>query len=279
METIYGIHELLPAEYDSAAELWSLVFGDDEALVKEFYRLFGAQEGFACCAVHKSGEVVAAAYCPQGTDYITADGTVHKGAYLYAVATHPDHRKHGLAKAICRQLRDAAFAGGAELMLTKPSEESLYGWYEENTEAFPVLGGKRLELNAENAEALPMVPLSHEEYFHRRNALLRGRPHVRHSMEWLEWESLLHKAYGGGFYAVGDHIVDLYRDDTSLQINELLPHPTRFPYEAEALLQGIMAAQGAERCVCTLFGDEKYVSVSAKDGSLPQNAWFGPCYG
>ena len=115
--------------------------------------------------------------------------------------------------------------------------------------------------------------------FKFRNELLRGTAHVRHSIQWMEWESLLHKAYGGGFYAVGDYIADLYYDSTSLQINELLPTPDRYDFEIETLLQGIMAAMGAEKCVCTLFGDENYVSAAPMDGKLPLNAWFGPCYG
>ena len=276
METMYRIQKMLPEHYDSAAKLWSMVFGDDEALVHEFYRLFGEQESFAICAVHKDGDVVCAAYCPSGTDYITADGEVHKGRYLYAVATHPDHRKQRLASLCCNQAR-AHTLRGEEYLFTKPSEESLYPWYEENIELFPVLGGKRMELNAKPTAAPSMEPVSFEEYFKLRSELLSGTAHVRHSIEWMEWESLLHNAYGGGFYAFGDHIADLYFDGTGVQVNELLPHPTEG--EAEPLLQGIMAAMGAEKCVCTLFGEENYVSAASKDGQLPPNAWFGPCYG
>ena len=279
MDNKYKIGEMLPEHYDGAAKLWSLVFGDDEALVHEFYRLFGKQDRFASCAVC-NGEVVAAAYCPAGTDLIEADGTVHKGAYLYAVATHPDHRKQQLATICCRWLRMHTFRSVGNYLFTKPSEESLYPWYEENVEAFPALGGKPVELTAKNTSPLPMTPLTYVEYFHRRNELLQGFPHVRHSMEWLEWEALLHKAYGGGFYAVGHSIVDLYFDGTVLQINELLPDPNQYAYESETVLQGIMAAMGAERCVCTLHGTEHYVSVSPKDEILPaNNPWFGPCYG
>lgn len=276
MEAVYKIHELTPPHYDSAAKLWSLVFGDNEALVREFYRLFGKQSGFACCAT-ANGEVVAAAYCPAGTDYIAADGTAEKGAYLYAVATHPDHRKQQLAMHCCRWLQENTFRNTGSLLFTKPSEESLYPWYEEKINAVPALGGRRIELTGTASAPLSMQPLSHEAYFRLRNELLCCRAHVRHSIEWLEWESLLHKAYGGGFYTIGDSIADLYFDGTSLQINELLPHPTAA--QADSLIQGIMAAMGAEACVCTVFGDEKYVSVAHEDGNLPQNAWFGPCYG
>ena len=100
---------------------------------------------------------------------------------------------------------------------------------------------------------------------------------MRHSAEWMTWQTLLHKAYGGGYYTVGEHIADLYCDGNTVQINELLPHPTE--EQAEAAAQSLMAALGAAECVCTIFGEGHYVSAVSADKSLPENAWFGVCYG
>ena len=272
----YTIRPLTVEDTPRAAKLWHTVFGDDEALVMEFFRLFPHCSHFGFCA-EKSGEIAAAAYCPHGTDYITPDGTVRKGAYLYAVATHPDHRKQGLAHKLCMELREAAFAADMDYVFTKPSEESLYPWYEEKIGAVPLLGGKQLTFSATDCDTLPLSPISNQEYLSHRNAMLQGTAHVRHSKEWMEWETLLHKAYGGNYYTVGEHIADLYCDGNTVQINELLPHPT--DSEAEAVAQALMAALGAKECVCTLFGDDHYVSAVSANGTLPENAWFGVCYG
>lgn len=271
----YTIRPLTLADAPAAAKLWHRVFGDEEALVQKFFPLFADCPHFGLCA-ELEGEIAAAAYCPWGTDSIAPDGTVTKGAYLYAVATHPDHRKQGLAAKLCAALRDAAFTSGITYVFTKPSEESLYPWYEEKIGAVPLLGGNQLHFTAKNSAPSSLSVLSPEAYFTRRSALLRGSAYVRHSMEWMQWESLLHQAYGGSFCAVGDYIADYFCDGHTVQINELLPHPT--PAQAEEIAQSLMAALGATECVCTIFGEEHYVSACTNGSSLP-TGWFGVCYG
>lgn len=269
----YTIRPLTIGDAAEGAKLWHLVFGDDEALAGSFYRLFAHVPAFGACA-EIDGTMAAAAYCPMGTDYIAPDGTASRGAYLYAVATHPDHRKQGLAKQLCQLLRDTAFAEGAELVFTKPSEESLYPWYQEKIGAVPLLGGQSVTFERTHGGTLPVKRLTAEEYANNRNALLMGTAHVRHSAAWLNWEALLHGAYGGGFYAMGNCIATLYRDGSTLQIGELLPRPT------EEAVQSLLRALNAERCTCTFHGQGHYVSAAAKNGCPPSdNPWFGPCYG
>lgn len=272
----YIIRNLTADDAQSAAKLWHLVFGDEEELVLAFFRLFSSEEGFGACA-ELEGQIVAAAYCPSGTDYIAPDGTARKGAYLYAVATHPDHRKHGLAKALCQQLRDHAFRRGAELMFTKPSEESLYPWYAEKVGAVPAMSGQVLEFERTDGNPLPVRHMTLAEHRRRRWALLQGLPHVCHDNRWVTWQALLHEAYGGGYYAVGDAVADVYCDGETVQVNELLPHPDAAA--AEAAARSLMSTLGAQHCVCTVYGTGQYVSVCARDGVLPADGWFGCVYG
>lgn len=260
-----------------AAKLWSLVFGDDEHLVLEFFRLFGHQTGFGACA-ETDGQIVAAAYAPDGMDNIAPDGTAHQGVYLYAVATHPDHREKGLARKVCTLLKQTAWAQGKEYLFTRPSEESLYEWYEEKIGAVPVMGCRTLHFELAEQYDLPCVQLSPDAYLELRTKYLSGLPHVYQSIRWLNWEKNLHDAYGGGFFVIGDHIADIYQDGESLHINELLPHPT--PERAEQICQALMHALGARKCECMLHGRDHYVSVAANGCYLPDdNPWFGPCYG
>lgn len=260
-----------------AAKLWSLVFGDEEAVVLEFFRLFGQQRGFGACA-EVDGHIVAAAYAPEGTDYIAPDGSVREGVYLYAVATHPQSRKLGLAGRLCTLLKETAWAQGKQYLFTRPSEESLYPWYEEKIGAVPCSGGELQTFGQTESAALPCAPLSAEAYLRLRSRCLEGLPHVRQSFDWMQWEETLHKAYGGGFYKVGDSIADVYLDGSTLHVNELLPHPA--PEQAQPLCQGLMTALGAHSCKCMIHGSGNYVSVAANGCPLPDdNPWFGPCYG
>ena len=272
----YIIRPMTIEDAHQGARLWSLVFGDAEAVVGEFFRLFAHTPTFGVCA-EQSGTIVAAAYCPTGMDYITADDGTATGCYLYAVATHPDHRKHGLARKLCLQLRNAAWCTGLDYLFTKPSEESLYPWYAEKIDAIPCLGAMQAEFSATEAVPLPVETLTWADYMTLRGKHLRGTNHVQQNQAWMQWEQVLHDAYGGGFYAVGNRIADCYFDGKTLTVNELLPHPTLT--EAEILCSSLMATLGGAKCKCTLWGEGHYVSAASKDGKLPPNGWFGNCYG
>ena len=277
MTSKYNIRLLTKDDAPKAAKLWSLVFGDEEAVVLEFFRLFGDEQGFGACA-EIDGTIAAAAYAPAGTDYIAPNGTAHEGVYLYAVATPPDHRERGLARKVCNLLKDTAWAQGKNYLFTRPSEESLYAWYEEKIGAVPLMGCQPLQFERAEEVSLPCRQLTAEKYLALRGETLAGLPHVRQSMQWMHWEHTLHTAYGGGFYAVGDSIADVYFDGSAVHVNELLPHPTA--EEAETVCRALIGHLGAETCECLIHGDGHYVSVAARDGcELPrENGWFGPCY-
>ena len=271
----YTIRPLTITDAPAAAKLWSLVFGDEEALILEFFRLFAHTPHFGVCA-EANGTIAAAAYCPEGTDYVDAKGNIRKGAYLYAVATHPDHRKQGLAAKLCQELKAQVFVHDKEYLFTRPSEESLFPWYEEKIGAVPTLGMDSLYFTRKASSAMPVAVVSPEDYTQRRKSLLTELPHVTHDNSWMAWEQLLHEAYGGAFCTVGPYIADYFSDGSTLQINELLPHPT--PAQAEEAAQALMIATGTRECACAILGTGHYVSVIAPHNSLP-DGWFGPCYG
>lgn len=270
----YTIRPLTLADEPQGAALWGLVFGDEEPVVREFYRLFSTCPSFGLGAF-QDGQLAAAAYAPGGADLI-ADGERKTGVYLYAVATHPDHRKFGLARRLCVELRDRAFAQGCDYLFTKPAEESLYPWYQEKIGARPVLGCRSLQLEAKSGRYPRAEKLSAEEYGELRKALLAEKNHVELSGQWLSWENALHEAYGGGFYRVGKSIADVYMDEDSLAVQEVLPVS-----RAEDVCHALMAAFGKGSCSCRVMGrEEHYVSVVSPDGILPEDSpWFGPIFG
>ena len=270
----YLIRPLTAQDVSEGAALWGLVFGDEEPVVREFYRLFAQCPSFGMGA-ELDGHLVAAAYAPDGADLVDASGH-HPGVYLYAVATHPDHRKYGLARKLCVALRDRAFASGSAYLFTKPAEESLYPWYAEKIGAQPVLDCRKLQFGHTPGEYPTPEKLALTDYEAARRSLLAGQPHVELGHGWLSWENALHGAYGGGFYRVGEAVADVYWDETSLAVQEVLPARL-----AEPVCQSLMAHLGKAQCSCTLPGSgEHYVSAVSPDGRVPgDNPWFGPIFG
>jgi len=106
-----------PNRIPQLRSLWKLVFGDEDAFLDLFFR-----EAFSpdrCSCAYEADDLAGMLYWLPCGDY----------AYIYAVATHPDHR----GKGICRQLMEAAhkeisrqgYAGA----ILYPQEEGLRAMY------------------------------------------------------------------------------------------------------------------------------------------------------
>lgn len=260
-----------PSDRAGCAALWELVFGDPAALVTQFLALFEQQEGF-CMVAERGGQIAAAAYSLPGLTVLRPGGPDLPARYLYAVATHPAHRKQGLAAALCRRLRDNAFAQGA-LLLTKPAEASLYPWYAEKIGAVPAMPCRRMAVKTPcDGDVTPLTP---EQYSAAREAMLSGTPHVRLPDTLFAWEHLLHEHYGGGFYAVCGGIADVFISET-LELPELLSSTP------EASAGALLRRFGAKEAVACLPGnDEPYISCAAVNTPPDSLAdvWFGPVFG
>jgi len=262
-----------PADKPGCAALWEQVFGDPAPLAERFLSLFEHQPGFGQVA-QIDGQIAAAAYSVPGLTILRPGRPDLPARYLYAVATHPAYRSRGLAAMLCRTLRDQAFAEGS-LLLTKPAEDSLYPWYANKISAIPTMPCRRLTVTGPAVAARPVTPLTPGEYNVRREACLRRRPHVRLPDALLTWEHLLHAHYGGGFYAVGPALADVYAGST-LEIAELLsPAP-----EADA--RALLAHLNLPAATVTLPGDTKAYISCASPSALPDDlgtVWFGPVFG
>lgn len=256
----YALRPYAPGDRADCGALWELAFGDPAALAEEFLALFGGAPGFGRVA-ERNGRVAAAAYAVPGLTVSRPGYPDLPARYLYAVATHPDHRDRGLAADICRTLRDDCFARG-ELLLTKPADTGLYGWYAEKIGAVPALPCDTRTVTTPCPGEVR--PLSAAEYAARREALLSGTAHVRLPEALFVWEHLLHAHYGGGFFAVGDSVADAFFDGQRAEIAELLsPAPEQ---AAGALLRHF----GAPAAEVTLPGSAApYVSCAGAEG-VPQ---------
>ena len=118
----YELRAAVSGDFPALAALWELVFGDGADFTDEFFRTMWTP---GCCRVAElGGKLAAMGFCLSGA---TALG--RRCGYIYAMATHPEHRGHGLAAAIGRALVADAFGRGEDIVATLPAEESLNAWY------------------------------------------------------------------------------------------------------------------------------------------------------
>ena len=119
--------------------------------------------------------------------------------------------------------------------------------------------------------ASPVTPLSAAEYAHRREELLRGRPHLRLSACSMEFEGQLLAEYGGGFFAAEGGIGAAYLDDGTALVRELL---CVSPAAGDAAAAAIGAYLGAETAELFLPA-EKGEAYIAADGDIPAGCVWG----
>lgn len=106
---------------DSLKRLWKRVFGDPDAFIDTFFDVAYAPE--RCRCIEENGEAISALY------WFDCEYTGGKLAYIYAVATNPNHRGKGLASRLLQEthahLKTLGYAGA----VLKPAK-GLFPFYE-----------------------------------------------------------------------------------------------------------------------------------------------------
>lgn len=174
-----------PGEEAALRRLWKTVFGDSDAFLDRFFRLV-YQPGMAA-VIEEDGQIVSAAYALP----------LENAVYIYAVATHPEHRGRGYGK----QVTLAAAQGKPAYLY--PAETSLRGWYAREMGAVTV--SHRPVYTAPEGGRV----ISAAEYNTAREALLAGTEHAVYTTPLLELFQFAgeFRAYDGGICAVENGIV------------------------------------------------------------------------
>ena len=106
---------------DSLRKLWKIVFGDTDAFLDNFFSIAYSPE--RCKFYEQDGEAICALY------WFDCAYNGGKLAYIYAVATHPDHRGQGLASRLMAETHDHLKALDYAGAVLKPAK-GLFPFYE-----------------------------------------------------------------------------------------------------------------------------------------------------
>lgn len=202
--------------------LWALAFGDSEAFIDLFFRTAYAPR--RCRFLREESQVVAALY------WMDAELAGEKFAYIYGVATHPEHRCKGLCRKLMlrthEELAEAGYAG-AILMPAEAGMRQMYGkmGYREcsSISQFECSAGRAVEIRS----------VDREEYARLRRALLPEGGLIQ------EGENLAYLQTYASLYAGEDFLLAAVHEENSLFGMELLGNAGVAP--------GILGAMGYEK--------------------------------
>ena len=250
--------DALCADRAALTALWAETFGDPPALIGRFLTLL-PELGFGLAAV-EDGRLLGAAYW---IDALRLEG--RRLGYLYAVAVDPTARGRGVGAALNRACIGQGRERGALWCTTEPAEPSLFAWYA-RVGLHPALSVRRTAHSA--AALLPVAPLTARDYGERREALLALTPHVTLLPAALDFEEALLRSFGGGFFAVGQGIAAVEREDGRALVRETLGEDTA---AAAASLAAFLGCGRAERQETA----EKGETLLAADRPLPHGTQWG----
>lgn len=202
--------------------LWQDAFGDSEAYIRAFHSLFLGRD--SCLVAEAEGQAVAAMYILDGPLLFPPSDTALSSAYLYALATDPVWRGHGIGTAVFRACVTAALQR-QDAACVLPADESLTHFYRMAGGVVPVSYVREGRVAAEELSRQPeriAVPISMGEYYLRRKSLLRGTPYAVMPGSFLRMEATTMEMFGGGFFSVDGDILAAEMDDGLCRVKELL---------------------------------------------------------
>ena len=151
-----------PEEQPALQALWARVFGDGPEVTEAFFRSFPPEQHTR--VIESDGEIAAMA------SWLPVTLCDRSGAYIYAVATAPEHRNREFARTLTGELERVLQAEGLAFAALCPAEQSLYDFY-------AALGYETaffcccFEANAAG-EGLALTPLRPAQYLSERAAFL-----------------------------------------------------------------------------------------------------------
>lgn len=206
-------------------QLWNLAFGDGDSYVDNFFGNYGSPDKILVAEEKGTGKILAMTAW-FGSDFHRG-GEVYRFAYLYAVATHPEYEKQGIASKLLSFVYETMVEYGFHGVTTVPAQPSLHQFFGRNgfeeyfvhreyqlKDHFPYVPDlKRRKLTAEEYKWGRETYFKSKKSFYQRVALDRGQsvekveaidiPFISLDKEGYEYQNAVCHLGGGGFYALG----------------------------------------------------------------------------
>lgn len=227
--------------------LWQLAFGDSDEYIDCFFAACTDPEQVLVLADEGGVQAMTAWF---DMPLVSAVGGQWPGAYLYAVATHPDCRGKGYAGRLLAWAGEWLCGKGFACLTTVPASESLHRFFAANgfAEQFALM---EREITPDMTLApAPIAAVEWQEYGKLRKVQLSGVAHVACGEEGLAYQQAVCKLSGGGLFRVGSGCACVERAGDVAVVKELLAPAEEHPAVLSALAQAVSAKTWLVRTPC-----------------------------
>lgn len=230
-------------------QLWMAAFEDTDAFVDRFFQVAFAPQ--RCLCLLQDEHPVAAAY------WFDVSFSGKQAAYVYAVATDPDHRGRGFCRQLMQQLHQHLAQRQYAGAILVPGDPGLRGMYQ--AMGYADFGGIREFSCTASATPIPVREISAEEFARRRSDFLSPDSVIQ------EGENLAFLKQFYRFYATERHVFAAASTGIELFAAELLGNP--------GAAADILAAFGLRSGVFRVPGSTPYAMYHSLDGK-PAPVYF-----
>jgi GNAT superfamily N-acetyltransferase len=193
-------------DLDRLKEIWKLCFGDEDQYIENY---FNHRNWKAETAVLVKGGRIVSMLAMIPADLVKPDGSRLRSAMIYAVATHPDEQKKGLADDLMRFSNQYLASQGILETFLVPAGAELFRFYEKRGygEAFyhrqrEISGTQASALEVPDRLSLTLSPAEPEAYNAARRRFLSGSAYIDYREEEIRHQKRVANQSGGDIYLI-----------------------------------------------------------------------------
>jgi len=255
--------------------LWKLAFGDGDDYIDCFFAACPDPERVL---VLEDGGGVQAMTAWFDMPLVSTNGGQWPGAYLYAVATHPDCRGRGYAGNLLAWAGEWLRAKGFACLTTVPASDSLHRFFAANgfEEQFALTEGEVVPDIA--LCPAPIRAVEGAEYGQLREKLLSGTAHAACGPEGLAYQQAVCRLSGGGLFAAGTGCACVERAGDRAVVKELLAPAEEHAAILAALAKAIPANRWLVRTPCQSGQEGTPFAMVRRLAKRPDQWPHGPAY-
>lgn len=180
-------------DLETLKALWVLAFGDDGSYIENYFSTYHRPERMF--VAEKDGRILAMTATFDAV--LQQEGETFRFAYLYAVATHPDFEKRGIASGLLEKIYEILEEQGYDGVATVPATPSLHKFFHKNRfrDYFAEYRKTFSQISPDSSGVLTVLSVA--DYAQKRGAFLKetGLSWVAYAPAGLEYQKSLGELY------------------------------------------------------------------------------------